>query len=98
MQRLFIIGVIVLSGLFCGAAPAGAAPPDAGERIVLAANNGSVSLDEAIRKVRRQYGDITVLKAETKGQGERAEHRIKFLTAEGRVRTVRVSARNGKIR
>ncbi len=96
MLRSFAIGLIILSGVFAGTAPAGAVPAVAGPRIVLAADNGGVSLDQAIRKVRREYGDVTILKAETRGKGDRAEHRIKFLTPEGRVRTVRVKARNGR--
>jgi len=51
-----------------------------------------VSLDEAIRKVRKAYGDVTILKAQTKGK----VHQIKFLTDSGRVRTVRVDANTGE--
>ena len=53
---------------------------------------GRVSLDEAIRKVRKAYGDVTILKAQTKGKS----HQIKFLTDSGRVRTVRVDASTGE--
>ncbi len=96
MLRSLAIGLIILSGVLAGTVPAGAVPAATGSPIVLAADNGGVSLDQAIRKVRREYGDVTILKAETKGKGDRAEHRIKFLTPEGRVRTVRVKARNGR--
>ena len=98
MLRSFVIGLIIVSGVLAGTAPAGAVPASSAGRIVLAADNGTVSLDQAIRKVRREFGDVTILKAETRGKGDRAEHRIKFLTPEGRVRTVRVSARNGRVR
>ena len=54
--------------------------------------NSQVSLDEAIRKVRSAYGDVTILKAQTKGK----VHQIKFLTDSGRVRTVRVNANTGE--
>lgn len=53
---------------------------------------GRVSLDEAIRKVRNAYGDVTILKAQTRGK----VHQIKFLTDSGRVRTVRVDANTGE--
>ncbi len=53
---------------------------------------GRVSLDEAIRKVRKAYGDVTILKAQTKGK----VHQIKFLTDSGRVRTVRVDTNTGE--
>ena len=51
-----------------------------------------VSLDAAIRKVRNAYGDVTILKAQTKGKVDQ----IKFLTDSGRVRTVRVDANTGE--
>ncbi|KPK60676.1 MAG: hypothetical protein AMJ59_04875 [Gammaproteobacteria bacterium SG8_31] len=57
-----------------------------------------VSLDEAIRRVRDVYGDVTVLKAETRGAENRRVHHIKFLTESGRVKTVMVDARTGDIR
>jgi uncharacterized membrane protein YkoI len=98
MLRTLAICLIIASGVLAGTASAGAVPASFEDRIVLAADNGAVSLDQAIRNVRREFGDVTILKAETRGKGDRAEHRIKFLTPEGRVRTVRVSARNGRIR
>lgn len=61
-----------------------------------AASEGRVSLEEAIRKVRRRYGDVTILNARTRNGGK--VHRIKFLTESGRVRTVRVDARSGEFR
>ncbi|MGI9264856.1 MAG: PepSY domain-containing protein [Gammaproteobacteria bacterium] len=63
---------------------------EAGSFSVMA--EGRVSLNEAIRKVRNAYGDITILKAQTKGK----VHQIKFLTDSGRVRTVRVDASSGE--
>ncbi len=55
-------------------------------------DQGGVSLDEAVARVRRRYGG-EVIKAETRGD----VHHIKILK-EGRVRTVRVDARTGRIR
>jgi uncharacterized membrane protein YkoI len=63
----------------------------------LAADNG-VSLEAAIRQVRQRFGDVTILKAETKGKNGRRVHRIKFLTDGGRVRTVRIDAQTGEFR
>ena len=54
------------------------------------------SLDQAVAKVRRLYGG-TVIKAETKNQGGRPVHRIKILTEDGKVRTVRVDGNDGRI-
>ena len=58
----------------------------------------TVSLGEAIRQVRNAYGDVTILKAETRRKNGRRVHRIKFLTDAGRVRTVEIDAgsRNGR--
>ena len=65
--------------------------------IARAAAEGRVSLDEAIRKVRSRYGDVTILKARTKKRNGSRVHNIKFLTDSGRVRTVRVDADTGEI-
>lgn len=70
--------------------PGRAADHSTGELSAMA--EGRVSLDEAIRKVRSAYGDVTILKAQTKGK----VHQIKFLTDSGRVRTVRVDANSGE--
>jgi uncharacterized membrane protein YkoI len=64
----------------------------------LQTSSEGVSLDEAIRRVREKYGDVTILKAETRGSGERRVHRIKILTASGRVKTVSVDAQSGSVR
>lgn len=85
--------------LCAGAALPGAAPVHAASPVIrLAAEEGRISLSEAIRIVKDRYGDVTVLKAETKRRGDRVEHRIRFLAEGGRVRTVQVDARTGEIR
>lgn len=58
-------------------------------------DEGKVSLDQAIRKVRGRYGDVTILKARTRKRNGGRVHSIKFLTDSGRVRTVRVDAESG---
>jgi uncharacterized membrane protein YkoI len=50
-----------------------------------------MSLEEAVRQVRRQYGG-RIVSAETRGSGDRRVHVIKVLTKDGRVRTVRIPA------
>ncbi|MGB5586487.1 MAG: PepSY domain-containing protein [Gammaproteobacteria bacterium] len=62
------------------------------------AENDGISLDQAVNKVRQRYGDITILKAESRGNNGKKFYRIKFLTDGGRVRTVKVDAQSGKIR
>lgn len=59
-------------------------------------DDGNVSLDQAIRKVRSRYGDVTILKARTRKRNGGRVHSIKFLTDSGRVRTVRVDADSGE--
>ena len=48
-----------------------------------------VTLDQAVVQVRRQYPGGKIVSAETRG----GTHVIKVLTAEGTVKTVRISAR-----
>jgi len=57
-----------------------------------------ITMDDAIRKVRETYGDVTILKAEASGSNGREVYRIKFLTESGRVKTVTVDAATGEFR
>lgn len=50
-----------------------------------------VTLEQAVRRVRKQYGG-RIISAETKGSGARRVHVVKVLTDKGRVHTVRISA------
>ena len=50
-----------------------------------------VTLEEAVRRVRKQYGG-RIVSAETQGSGDRRVHVSKVLTDDGRVRTVRINA------
>ena len=61
------------------------------ERIRVAQSNG-MSLSEAIAMVKRQYKG-RIVGAETVVKGNREEHRIRVLTEDGKVRTVRVPGR-----
>ena len=94
LQSLLVALVLCAGAALPGVAPAQAASGS----IRVAADDGRVSLSEAIAIVKRRYGDVEVIRAETKGRGEKAEHRIRILTKSGRVREVRVSARTGEIR
>jgi uncharacterized membrane protein YkoI len=57
-----------------------------------------ITLDDAVRKVRETYGDVTILKAESRGSNGGEVYRIKFLTESGRVKTVMVDATTGEFR
>jgi uncharacterized membrane protein YkoI len=54
----------------------------------------SVSLDQAVEMVQRRYGARAV-KAETVSQGDRRVHKIRLLSAEGKVWNVHVDAQTG---
>ena len=56
-----------------------------------------VSLDQAVAMVERRYGG-RVVRAERKGEGERATYRIRVLTEDGRVLDLRVDPMTGGIR
>ncbi len=94
-----VAGLLVLSPLqpaaYAATVAPGAAVANAPYRL---AQNDGISLEQAISKVRRQYGDVTILKAETKRKNGRRVHRVKFLTEGGRVRTVKVDANTGEFR
>ena len=68
------------------------APPVLESDLLVAADRG-ISLDQAVRIVRKQYAGATVLKAETRTSGGRVLHHVKILTSSGRVRTVKVDGR-----
>jgi uncharacterized membrane protein YkoI len=53
-----------------------------------------VSLDQAVEMVQRRYGARAV-KAETVSQGDRRVHKIRLLSAEGKVWNVHVDAQTG---
>lgn len=55
-----------------------------------------VSLDQAVTMVLGRYGG-KVISADTSSRNGRVVHRIKLLTDDGRVRTVRVDGQTGNI-
>lgn len=71
----------------------GAAPARRGGAVVHA---GAVSLDRAVEMVQRRY-DAKVVRAEETREGDDVVYRIRLLSADGRVFTVRVNARTGQI-
>jgi uncharacterized membrane protein YkoI len=53
-----------------------------------------ISLDQAVEMVQRRYRAKAV-RAETVRNGDRLEHRIRLLSADGKVRNVSVDAESG---
>ncbi|MEX2495274.1 MAG: hypothetical protein WD448_04245 [Woeseia sp.] len=60
---------------------------------IVVAQNGGLSLGEAVEQVRRQYNG-RIVSAETKISGNREVHHIKVLTSDGKVKTVRIPGRS----
>jgi hypothetical protein len=54
--------------------------------------NGGLTLSQAVEQVRRQYNG-QIVSAETRVSGNQEIHIIKVLTADGKVKTVRVPGR-----
>ena len=97
MFRVFSI-LLLLVAAAADARPIAVPPSPAGHTATLP--NGSapaaphadrVTLEEAVRRVRKQYGG-RIISAETRGSGDRRTHVIKVLTDDGRVHTVRIRA------
>jgi len=93
---LTAVALAIVIIVWPSAAAFSAGPQDQGPGRFQVSSEG-ISLDDAIRRVKEAYGDVTILKAETRRSGERRIHRIKILTASGRVKTVNVDARTGEI-
>lgn len=90
-----------LAGLSLGLALspylAQAKPVDAATPVIIAQNGGSISLDEAARRVAKRTGG-RVLAAQTVQRGGQTYYEIRVLVDPGRVRVFRVNARTGDIR
>jgi uncharacterized membrane protein YkoI len=90
-----------LAGLSLGLALspylAQAKPVDTATPVIIAQNGGSISLDEAARRVAKRTGG-RVLAAQTVQRGGQTYYEIRVLVDPGRVRVFRVNARTGDIR
>lgn len=95
MRRILgisLVSLLLAPGIAAAlsAAPAPSAPAAAARDVsVLAADK--VTLEDAVRRVRKQYGG-RIISAETRGSGDGRVHVIKVLTDKGRVQTVRIRA------
>lgn len=58
------------------------------------AQGGGMTLDQAIESVRRR-GDVDrILSAETRRDGDRETHHIRYLTKDGKVKTAKIRGRS----
>lgn len=109
MRPLAAVCSLLVLGLPTGPSAAGA---PAGERVArgerhdgaaapwwsveAAVRAGGMSLDRAVEMVQRRY-NAKVVRAEETREGEDVVYRIRLLSDDGRVFTVRVNARTGQI-
>lgn len=95
-----LLTVAALAGLLAAATGEAAAMRGAVANVPMAytAAAEGITLDEAVRKVRETYGEVTILKAESRDSNGDEVYRIKFLTESGRVKTVTVDATTGEFR
>jgi uncharacterized membrane protein YkoI len=104
-----VVCSLLVLGVAAGPSPAAALAggPDAraerqdggaasARRAGAAVHAGAISLDRAVEMVQRRY-DAKVVRAEETREGDDVIYRIRLLSADGRVFTVRVNARTGQI-
>ena len=103
MRRLAILIAVLLvslSGLgapaYAGVPHAKSARPAVEQNAIRLAQSKSYSLDQAVARVRREFGG-KIIRAETRRSNGRPVHHIKVLSDNGRVRTVRVDGVTGRI-
>jgi hypothetical protein len=59
------------------------------------AQGGCMTLDQAIESVRRRGNVERILSAETKREGNREVHQIRYLTKDGKVKTAQINGCSG---
>jgi uncharacterized membrane protein YkoI len=92
-MRIFAVRRLLVLLVFCWvAAPVIAAQDLPGGTSIQVAQNGGLSLSEAVEQVRRQT-DGRIVSAETKVKNGREVHHIKVLTKDGKVKTHKVQGR-----
>lgn len=88
LKALFAAMLLLLT---LGGTVAHAAPAWQAQGLIRTAQGGGTSLDHAVAQVRRETGG-RILSAETVEKKGKRVHRIKVLTADNKVRIVRVPA------
>lgn len=95
MKPLLILSAVLL----LAPAPLVQAEPgraEGADREVARALDDSLSLDEAVARMEKQYG-ARVVRAEEKDEKGRRVYRIRLLSADGRVFDVKVDAATGQV-
>lgn len=91
--------LLLLSGAVAAqpAEPGGPGQPFNGAAQFHAAQQGGVSLDQAVAIAKRRYAG-RVVRAVTTMRNGRVVHEVRILGDDGRVRTVHVDAQSGEVR
>lgn len=80
---------LLLACSLCGASLAQADRSAAADPPLIVAQQGCLSLSEAVERARRQYNG-RIVSAETIVRGNREIHVIKILTGDGKVKTIQI--------
>ncbi|GMR17398.1 MAG: hypothetical protein BMS9Abin32_491 [Gammaproteobacteria bacterium] len=87
-----LVPVLLLAAAGPAQAVSGSVVAPHGAPPAVAMQNDGMTLNQAVEQVRRQYGG-RIVSAETRRDGKREVHHIKVLTADGKVKTVKVPGR-----
>lgn len=85
-----------VAGTAVSAASAAAAALTAGDAAPIHLAYGGISLDQAVQMAQTRYG-ARVVRADTERSGDRVYYRLRMLSPDGRVFSVRVDAQTGSM-
>ncbi len=89
-----VFACLLLGVAACGGAVHASAPAAAPASALLRLAGGGISLDQAVQMAQSRY-NARVVRAETTREGDRVYYRLRLLSADGRVFSVRVDAQTG---
>lgn len=89
-----LLACLVLGIAACGGVVHAFAPASAPVSSQLRLAGGGISLDQAVQMAQSRY-NARVVRAETTREGDRVYYRLRLLSSDGRVFSVRVDAQTG---
>ena len=63
---------------------------------LVVSQNGGMSLSEAVDSIRRRSNVERIVSAQTRVEGDREVHHIRYMTKDGKVRTAKVRGRRAR--
>ena len=90
--KILLLALLLAAAAQAHAVSGSVLAPDRTPQAIPMQSNG-LTLSQAVEQVRRQYGG-RIVSAETRREGNREVHHIKVLTADGKVKTVKVQGRS----